>query len=56
MAVAGLDIKLLIQLQQTLQREGVITRGGGTFYLTAAHNDADIDFTLDAYGRTLEKI
>jgi len=43
-------------LQRTLQREGVITRGGGTFYLSAAHNDADIDFTLDAYARTLKNI
>lgn len=25
-------------------------------YLTAPHNDADIDFTLDAYQRSLEKI
>jgi glutamate-1-semialdehyde 2,1-aminomutase len=54
--LAGLDFKLLMKLQQILQHEGVITRGGGTFYLTAAHDDADIDFTLEAYRRSLEQI
>ncbi len=54
--LASLDIKLMVQLQQILQAEGVITRGGGTFYLTAAHTEADIDFTLEAYARSLKKI
>jgi len=34
--LADLDIKLMVQLQQELQTQGVITRGGGTFYLTTA--------------------
>ena len=28
----------------------------GTFYLTTAHTDADIDFTLNAYQRCLNQI
>jgi glutamate-1-semialdehyde aminotransferase len=45
-----------VQLQQALQTEGVIIRAGGTLYLTTAHTDADIDFTLEVYARSLEKI
>ena len=29
---------------------------GGTFYFTAVHNDADIDFTLEAFNRTMAKL
>ena len=29
---------------------------GGTFYLTADHDDADIDFTLEAFSRTMAKL
>jgi glutamate-1-semialdehyde 2,1-aminomutase len=54
--MAALDMRLLVKLQKTLQSEGVITRAGGTFYLTAVHNDADIDFTLDAFDRTMAKL
>jgi hypothetical protein len=51
-----LDTRLLVKLQKTLQSEGVITRSGGTFYLTSDHNDEDIDFTLEAFDRTLARL
>ena len=54
--MAALNIRLLVKLQKTLQNEGVITRSGGTFYLTSAHNDTDIDFTLEAFDRTMAKL
>ena len=54
--MAALDMRLLVQLQQTLQSEGVITRAGGTFYFTAVHDDAEIDFTLDAFDRIMAKL
>ncbi len=54
--VATLDVELLFSIWAKLQDEGVITRIGGTFYLTTAHTDADIDFTLAAFSRCMEKL
>ena len=54
--LATLDIDLLFQLWTLLQEEGVISRVGGTFYMTTAHNDADIDFTLEAFSRCMTRL
>jgi glutamate-1-semialdehyde 2,1-aminomutase len=51
-----LDIDMLFNIWATLQEEGVITRIGGTFYMTTAHNDADIDFTLEAFSRCMARL
>lgn len=54
--LATLDIDMLFKIWTQLQDEGVLTRIGGTFYMTTAHNDADIDFTLEAFSRCMAKL
>jgi glutamate-1-semialdehyde 2,1-aminomutase len=54
--IATLDMDMLMTMMKVLQDEGVLTRVGGTFYMTSAHTDADIDFTLEAFSRTMAKI
>lgn len=54
--VAALDVEMLFNMWAKLQEEGVIIRIGGTFYLTSAHTDADVDFTLAAFSRCMDKL
>lgn len=52
----SLDEEMLIGLWQGLQDEGVLTRIPATFYLSIAHTEADIDFTLQGFRRCLTKL
>jgi glutamate-1-semialdehyde 2,1-aminomutase len=54
--LATLNIDMLFKIWAILQEEGVIIRIGGTFYMTTAHNDEDIDFTLAAFSRCMAKL
>jgi len=54
--LATLDIPMIFTIAALLQEEGVLTRVGGTFYMTTAHNDDDIDYTLAAFSRAMAKM
>lgn len=54
--IETLDIEKVFKIWALLQEEGVLTRIGGTFYMTTAHTDEDIDFTLDAFSRCMAKL
>jgi len=51
----GLDETLMQKMWANLQEEGVIIRVGGIWYLSAAHNDADVDTVLEAFDISMGK-
>jgi glutamate-1-semialdehyde 2,1-aminomutase len=54
--VAGLDMDMVMNFWKNMQDEGVIFIVGCRWYLSVAHNDADVDRTLEAADRTMASL